>query len=78
VAAATDLEWELRQLAGDDAAVRTAANEASAAGQIGQTLEDALVMQVAAGLLEAALGAVQGGVTTPCSTPDGGTMLRRR
>lgn len=61
VAIVTALELELRQLAGDDAAVRAAADEASAAGQIGQTLEDALVMQVAAGLLEAALGAVQEG-----------------
>ncbi|WP_338661302.1 AAA family ATPase [Pararoseomonas sp. SCSIO 73927] len=61
VAIVTTLEVELRQLAGDEAALRAAANEASAAGQIGQTLEDALVMQVAAGLLEAALGAVQDG-----------------
>ena len=61
VAIVTALELELRQLAGDDAAIRAAANEASAAGQLGQTLEDALVMQVAAGLLEAALGAVQKG-----------------
>ncbi|WP_338666007.1 AAA family ATPase [Pararoseomonas sp. SCSIO 73927] len=61
VAVVTALELELRQIAGDDAAVRAAANEASAAGEIGQTLEDALVMQVAAGLLEAALEAVQKG-----------------
>ncbi|WP_426960018.1 hypothetical protein [Muricoccus radiodurans] len=61
VAAVTTLGLELQRLAGDDAAVRAAANEAAAAGQLGQTLEDALLMQVAAGLLDAALVAVQEG-----------------
>ncbi|MFC0407192.1 AAA family ATPase [Roseomonas elaeocarpi] len=61
VATVTALELELRQLAGDEAAVRAAAGEAAAAGQLGQTLDDALLMQVAVGLLDAALGAVQEG-----------------
>lgn len=61
VAQATELELELRRLQEDDAALRAAATEAAAAGQLGQTLEDALLMQVAAGLLDAALGAVQKG-----------------
>ena len=61
VAAATRLELEMRQLAGDDLAMRAASDEAAAAGEIGQTLDDALLMQVAAGLLDAALGAVQEG-----------------
>ena len=61
VAAATRLDLEMRQVAGDDAALHAAAAEAAAAGQIGRTLEDALLVQVAAGLLEAALGTVQDG-----------------
>ncbi|TPG61097.1 hypothetical protein EAH89_00580 [Roseomonas nepalensis] len=61
VAAATSLELDMRRMAGDDLAVRAAAEEASAAGMIGQTLDDALLMQVAAGLLGAALEAVQEG-----------------
>jgi uncharacterized protein YhaN len=61
VAAVTRLEMEMRQVAGDEVALRAAADEAAAAGLLGQTLEDALLMQVAAGLLEAALGAVQEG-----------------
>ncbi|MFC7737602.1 AAA family ATPase [Roseomonas sp. GCM10028921] len=61
VAVVTALGVELKQLAGDDAAIRAAASEASAAGRLGQTLEDALVMHVAAGLLEAALEAVKEG-----------------
>jgi uncharacterized protein YhaN len=61
VATVTALDLEIGQLAGDDAALRAAAGEAAAAGRIGQTLDDALVLQVAAGLLEAALGAVQEG-----------------
>ena len=61
VAAATALELDMRRMAGDDLAVRAAAEEAAAAGMIGQTLDDALLMQVAAGLLGAALEAVQEG-----------------
>ena len=69
VATATALDLELRRLEGDDVAVRAAANEAAAAGQIGQALDDALLMQVAAGLLDAALKAVQEG--------GDGVLLRR-
>jgi len=61
VAVGTRLELEMRQAADDDAALRAAAEEAAAAGQIGQTLQDALLMQVAAGLLEAALDTMQEG-----------------
>lgn len=61
VAAATSQELEMRRLAGDDLAMRAASEEAAAAGLIGQTLDDALLMQVAAGLLDAALEAVQEG-----------------
>ncbi|WP_043833793.1 AAA family ATPase [Muricoccus aerilatus] len=61
VAAATALDLEMRQLAGDDVAVRAAAEEAAAASLLGQTLDDALLMQVAAGLLDAALDVVQQG-----------------
>ncbi|MBI0537870.1 hypothetical protein D9599_20115 [Roseomonas sp. KE2513] len=61
VAAATALDLEMRHLAGDDVAVRAAAEEAAAASLLGQTLDDALLMHVAAGLLEAALGVVQQG-----------------
>lgn len=61
VAVVTRLELEMRQAADDDAALRAAAEEAAAAGRIGQTLQDALLMQVAAGLLGAALDTVQEG-----------------
>ncbi|MCR0982637.1 AAA family ATPase [Roseomonas populi] len=61
VARATALDMELQRLAGDDMAVQAAAGEAAAASLLGRTLDDALLMQVAVDLLEAALGAVQDG-----------------
>ncbi|MBO1080069.1 AAA family ATPase [Roseomonas haemaphysalidis] len=61
VALVARLELEMQQLAGDDAALRAAAEEAAAAGMLGQTLDDALLLQVAAGLLDAALATVQDG-----------------
>jgi len=61
VAVATELELELRRMAGDDGAVQAASSEAAAASLLGQTLSDALLMQVAAGLLDTALAAVQEG-----------------
>nr|WP_245216077.1 AAA family ATPase [Pararoseomonas baculiformis] len=81
VAAVTRLELEMRQVSGDDVALRAAADEAAAAGLLGRTLEDALLLQVAAGLLDAALGAVQEGaddallrrISTAFSTLTGGT-----
>ena len=61
VALATALELELRRLAGDDVAVQAATSEAAATSRIGQALNDALLVQVAGELLEAALAAVQEG-----------------
>jgi uncharacterized protein YhaN len=61
VAEVTALQLELNRIADDDMAMQAASGEAAAASLIGQTLDDALLMQVAAGLLEAALGAVQEG-----------------
>lgn len=61
VAAVTRLQLELQQLASDDVAMRAAADEVASASVLGQTLDDALLMQVAAGLLESALAAVQEG-----------------
>ncbi len=61
VAVVTELEIELRRMVGDDGAVQAASSEAAAASLLGQTLSDALLMQVAAGLLDTALTAVQEG-----------------
>lgn len=61
VATVTRLDLEMHRVANDDGALRAAATEAAAAGEIGRTLEDALLVQVAAGLLETALATVQEG-----------------
>ncbi|MFH5926865.1 AAA family ATPase [Roseomonas xinghualingensis] len=61
VAAVTTLGLEMQRLAADDMAVQAASGEAAAASLLGRTLDDALLMQVAAGLLDAALGTVQEG-----------------
>ncbi|MCK8783338.1 AAA family ATPase [Roseomonas sp. NAR14] len=54
-AAATRVEARMQHAAGEDTALAAAASEEAAASSLGTTLDDALLMQAASSLLEAAL-----------------------
>ncbi|MFT8243285.1 AAA family ATPase [Roseomonas sp. BN140053] len=57
-AAATRLEEAMKRLAGDDAALVARAGEENASAAMGAALDDALLLQTAASLLDAALATV--------------------